>query len=132
MKNSKRNSGFAALEILTAIFVLALVGYGCFQLFHVSMEHNRVSQERTLAMRMMKNELERLKSIPLEELPDQDEQSFSTNATGTEKLHENVTRIEVDSFNGGAGGAYSIRLNVTWTALTNRPMSETLEAIRTF
>jgi hypothetical protein len=132
MKKLREKSGLATVETITAIFILSVVGYGCFQLFHVSMNHNRVSQERSLAMRAMKNEWERLKSIPLDQLPREDGRSFSLEMPEIESLMNQSTRIEVKSLDQPMTDAYSIVLHVSWTGFTSRPMSETLETIRAF
>jgi Tfp pilus assembly protein PilV len=132
MRSLREKSGFATLEVITAIFVLMVVGMGSFKMFHVSMDHNRASQERSLAIRAMKNEWERLKSIPLNQIAEENEQPFSLEMPELETLYNGATRIEIATLDHENIDAYSVRLQVKWRGYTNRPMTETLEMIRAY
>lgn len=125
-----RRTGFATLEVITATFILSMAGFGTFQLFNVGMGHHRVSQERLIAHRALSNEWERLKSIPLAQLSNEDEHAFSLEMPELETLHQPSTQIHVRPHDDTK--AYDITLEITWRGFTGRSMTEDLTTLRAF
>ena len=123
-------AGFATLEVLTAIFILSVAGYGSFQLFHVGMAHHRVSQERVLAVRALNSEWECLKTIPFDRLSEHNEQAFTLEIPELETLYKATTQIRVEPH--ADTSAYTITLEITWIAHTGRTISEKFETLRAF
>jgi hypothetical protein len=132
MTAARRNkSGHIAIEIVAAIAILGIMGFGAFGMYQFGINSLRVSTERTLAVRALANEAERLRAEPLSELPANDETSFQVVMPELEELTDMTTSIRVESPED-ATGATVITLSIRWYSHANRVISEQLTTLRAY
>lgn len=66
----RNNRGFSLLELTCAIFVVTVAGFGSIQLYSVGMSKIVMMREYDVATAELRNEVERLRSLPFEAVSD--------------------------------------------------------------
>jgi hypothetical protein len=128
---SYRRRGFMAYDMVAAIGVLSVVGFGAFQVYHAGIARVSTSSERSIAVRALANEWERLRAEPLEELGDFNGQSFPNASTELDGLREPSTSIEV-SIADDSPAPYEVTLRIDWVARSGRLCTESMTVLRAF
>ncbi|MFP6617463.1 MAG: hypothetical protein VCB26_13750 [Candidatus Hydrogenedentota bacterium] len=128
---STERSGFIAIEIVSALAVLGIVGFGSFNLYHFGIAQLRVSTERTVAVRALENEYERLRALPMSELSEIDNEPFQVEMPELETLYEKTTSISVEPYEASPD-AQMITLTITWISFGGRTITEKLTTLRAF
>lgn len=66
----RNNRGFSLLELTCAIFVVTVAGFGSIQLYSVGMDKIIMMREYDVATSELRNEVERLRSLPFDAVSD--------------------------------------------------------------
>ncbi len=128
-RNGQR--GFMTIEIVAAIGVLGIMGFGAFGLYRFGIDQLRISTERTVAVRALENEAERLRAVPLSDLMENDGQAFNGVMPELEGLRDGTTLISVAPY-GDDPRARVVTLSVHWSSHAGRVITEELSTLRAF
>lgn len=128
----QRQRGFMVYDMVAAIGVLSVMGFGAFKVYHVGIRHLHTSSERNVAARALANEWERLRAEPLEGLSDYDGRTFTVVMPELEKLHDSSTAITVTPPEEASANPYQVTLQIDWVGRGGRSISESLTVLRAF
>lgn len=130
-RSSYNRLGLGTTDIVASLAVLSIIGFGAFGLYHNGIDQLRVSTERTIAVRALENEVERLRALPLSEMETQVDAAYRVSMPELEGLRDAAMSIEVDAYEESTE-ARVITARVRWHSHAGRIISEELTALRAY
>jgi hypothetical protein len=120
----KRNQGFSLLELTCAIFVVTVAGFGSIQLYSIGMDKIVMMQEYDVATVQLRNEVERLRSLPFDALVDG--MAGAPPSATLETLHDPVLAIKTSE---RAPGLREVVVTLTWQSRGGRAITRELTTL---
>ena len=130
MRRQKR-AGFATLEVVCALGIFAVMGFGSFQMYFFGIDRLKVSGERTIAVRALENEYERLRAVPMAELRELNDTQFILEMPELARLDRTKTAVSVEPFES-RGDVQQVTLTVSWFSRGGRVITEELTGLRAY
>ena len=124
---SERNEGFSLLELTTAFFLLTTCAFGMVQMFHVGVWSARAANERQIALRAIRNELETLRAMPSEQISIGEDQPFTSHTPELETLRLATPKLSIEA--DPALPLFHVRASIRWITENGRAVSASLEML---
>lgn len=124
-------AGFATMEIVCALGIFGVMGFGAIQMYFFGINHLKVAGERTIAVRALENEYERLRTVPMSEFEALDDASFEVEMPELEYLDQMTAEVSVEPFES-SGDVQQITLTISWFSRGGRVITEELTGLRTY
>ncbi len=119
--SSTQRGGFTLLELVCALFVLTLAGFGAIQLYNVAYGKILEMREFDVATEVLRSEMEQLHTLPFDAIASREGQSNVSPAL--ESLDEPIVAVEVEDVDIGLK---EVAVSLRWQGRQGRWMTRTL------
>lgn len=120
----RNNWGFSLLELTCAIFVVTVAGFGSIQLYSVGMDKIIMMREYDVATSELRNEVERLRSLPFDSVADG--MAVSPPSTALATLYEPVLAIKTSE---RSPGLKAVEVSLAWKSRGGRTITRKLTTL---
>lgn len=125
----KRKSGFALLEATAALFVATVGLSSIVHLYQFGTDRLRTVQERNLALRMLRNEMEYRRAVPWEDLTPVKSQPFATQPPELSHLYGARTAVDIVKLPEFSDSLRRITVRIVWASEHGRRVDEELTTL---
>lgn len=121
----KRQRGATLLEIICSLTLLSLGVFASMQVFHQSAQHTLFLAQEQRALRILENEIERLRALPFAELPVAEEIPLRAGAEELAPLAEARGSVTISDA-PAVPGLHEVRVELSWRGPQARRISRSL------
>lgn len=119
-------SGFALLELTTALFIVTVGVFGIIHLHTRGLDKLRVISEYDTALCALNNEIEYLRALPYETLEQGARLPFRSTTPGIERLHRAETFVCIEDAGVGPVSLKRATARIRWTGEHGRGIEKHL------
>lgn len=117
--NRNGKLGVSYLEMTAALFVFSVGLMAAFQTFHFILSKTRAIKEDAIAMRTIENELETLRALPFEELPEA-QTEFRSDRTELDQLKDARGVVQITPYPANPSLLKQVEVTIHWTGDNGR------------
>ena len=121
--------GFALLEATAALFVATVGLFGVVQMFQTTADEIRTVQEKYLAERILRNEIEFLTALPFDELAPGSAMLFRTESPELDHLFKAQARVNISVYPDAVGSLREVTVRLDWVSTHGRPIRRSLTTL---
>lgn len=121
--------GFSLLEMTAALCVLSLGLFGAIQMYHTGTEALRNLRDANLAVTAIHNELETLRTLPFDSLPEGDTGDWHSRSSGVDALPDASPRVAVRNVADGCPGLKEVTVSIAWLGPNGRQITKSVTTL---
>jgi prepilin-type N-terminal cleavage/methylation domain-containing protein len=121
--------GFTMLELVAAMFVLAVGLLGTLQMYNVLAEKMLHLQESEIAARALNTEIETLRARPFSQLTDRENAAFVSQPYGAENLVNLTTRLTIQPHPDARLKLKQVTATILWTGEHGRRIEKSITTL---
>lgn len=126
---TKARQGFMLIELVVALFILAVGLFGVIEIFHFGLGKLHATQESRIAMRAVQNEIETLRGMPFDELAAAEDAPFVSETPEMERLVNVRAGVTIRDYPEGEGKLREVTVTVVWTGEKGRRIEKRLTTL---
>ena len=127
--DARKNTGFALIELIAALFILTVGMFGVIQMYHFGMAKMRAMNESDVAIRAVRNEIETLRSVPFDELQNVEDVPFRNETPAMADLVNVVPAVTVKDYGDGVGRLKEVTVAIAWTGEHGRTIRKSVTTL---
>ena len=122
------NAGISLLEVLCALTLITAGVFASMQVFHQSADHTLALAQEQRALRIMENEIERLRATPFDQMPLGEERPLLSAMDELAPLPNAVGAVRIAA-HAELAGLREVTVKVTWSGTNARRITRSLTTL---